>query len=193
MTTYADIQNAIREGIVTLSGLHDKAVSWSDNARGAGKTLIVLDELYAQEQDFRECYTPTQADPTKFAWTAMSLYYIRIQIRVESIYAQPGSDAMVALHRVMAGLRRPSFDWGLGKDLRHQMDNTTYIHHISFPHDTTTINARAFETGFRAVVDFPTTETEPDAPGMQTVLVDTGETEIGEPSPVETSLTIARP
>lgn len=193
MTTFAEVQNAIREGFVTLSGLHDKAVAWSDNAQAVGKTRVILDVVYFQDMDQRDCYEQNALDPTQFDWTLSTFYFLRIQVRVESIYNQPGHDAMVVAHRIKAGLRRPGFDWGLGQDLKNQQDTTTYFHHLSFEQDDTTINAHAFETNFRAVVDFPTDEEEVTVPGMQEVHIEEAEAEIGEDTPVEINQTIARP
>jgi hypothetical protein len=148
----AVVQNSIREGITALSGLHPKAVAWSDEQQAAGSTIVVLTIVQTGSGHDREEYAADEDDDTQLTWTLSTLHYIRVQIRVESQFNAPGSDALFTAEKLRAALRRPDTVWAAG--VVNQPDVNTYMHHVPFPHQGRTISAWAFETNFRAVTDF---------------------------------------
>lgn len=188
-----DVQDSIKAAVVGTAGTaHAKGVSWVNEPRGAGSVICILDILYAQSLQDRNCHVQDDEDPTIWYWRLSSLYYIRVQVRCEAILNAPNSDAMVALQKIRAGLLNPSLEMDDGVVIQH--DNDTYIHHISFPHQGHTISAYAFEVGFRAVVDAPLDPaTEDGAPNMQAVIFEETEVDVDEAAPVDFDQTIERP
>jgi hypothetical protein len=140
----------------------------------------------------RECVTEDEAILDQWNWALSSLYYIRVQIRTESVFNAPAADALFALEHIRASLKKPSVSLDAGVVMQH--DEETYVHHLSFPHDGRIVSAYAFELGFRAVIDFPLADpAEEAAPNMQSVVLDETAVEIGEDDPVDFDQTIARP
>lgn len=175
--SWKDAQDSIKAGIASLGAVVTGATVWSDDPRPAAKTLLILDPVsFASLQD-REEYVES-AVPGIWTWQLSSLYYIRIQVRAESVYTVSGSDAMFALEKVRAGLKRPTLLFGAG--VVNQPDNTTYVHHVPYSHDGHVISSYSFETGFRAVLDFPLTGTIPAAPNMTSVILLATEIDVGE-------------
>lgn len=192
----ADVQNSIAEGIKALgTTVSTAAVTWADEPRPAAKVLLILDLVQIGAIQDRICYVET-ATPGEFVRQLSTLFYLRIQVRAESVYNHPASDALFALERVRAGLRNPpdGFAWGAG--VRNQPDVNTYTHHLSYPDKGRTISAYAFETGFRAVVDHPLSGDISAGPNMRSVMVDPSDPaqiEVGEPDPVDVSFQVDRP
>lgn len=189
MTSFAQVQTAIRDGIVALNVVPAKAIAWANEQQSTAKTKVTLNMLYATAIQDRDTYTTDLDLPTQ--WALSTLWYIRVQIRVDSVFNAPGADAIVALERIRAGLKRPGLEWDAG--LVYQPDDITYVHSVSFQHDGHTINSHSIELGFRAVTDFPLTGPEDAEPNMQTVEVLESEIEVGEDDPVEYEATVARP
>lgn len=186
MTTFADVQNAIQSGIQYLGVVPNKAVSWSDDASPASAVCIILDlvslEAIIDRQD---------TDPVTAQWSLSSMYYLRVQVRAESIYNTPGRDALIALETVRAGLQRPDITWGAG--VVYQPDAQTYVHHVSYLSEERILSSYSFETGFRAVIDYPTAPaTVQNAPNMQEVDV-VGAADDGETPVPAIDLTVLRP
>jgi hypothetical protein len=187
-----DVQDAIKAAVVGTEGVVTGAVAWVDEQRPAAMVIAILDILYCQSLQDRNCYAEDEDNPGSFFWQLSTLYYIRVQVRCEAIYNAPNSDAMVALQKIRAGLLRPHLELDSGAVIQH--DNDTYVHHISFPHQGRTINAYAFEVGFRAVVDAPLSPaTEEAAPNMQAVIFEETEVDVLEDDPVDFDQTIERP
>jgi hypothetical protein len=111
------------------------------------------------------------------------------------VFNAPGSDALVALERIRAGLRRPDLEYTDG--VRNQPDEQTYVHHTSFLSDGRIVSAYSFETGFRAVVDYPIVDGEPGSvdagTNMQTVEVLGSEIDVNEATPANVDQEIDRP
>jgi hypothetical protein len=188
--SFADVQTAILAGVRSLGATASpKAITWSDEPSGAGTVKVVLDIVTLNAMQNRETYVTTGPST---AWELSTLYYVRVQVRSEAIYNAPGHDAMVALERIRAGLLRPDLVWGAG--VVHQPDEQTFVHHLSFPDGSgRTISAYAFETGFRAVVDFPLGAPPVDVtPGLLEVVLD-GDADVGEDDLIEIDRTIERP
>lgn len=189
MTTLADVQNAIKAGIqfVNPTGSNG-AVFWADEAEPAGKFLLILDLLDSEQLIDRQ-----GVDPETGLWTLSTLYYLRVQVRAESVYNTPGKDALILLEAVRAGLQRPDLVWGAG--VVYQADVNTYVHHVSYiDKDGHMRSSYSFETGFRAVVDFPTAPaTVTGQPNMEEVAIDQGIVDNGEIPPPEIDLTVDRP
>lgn len=186
---WKNVQDSIKAGIASLGAVVTGATVWSDDPRPAAKTILILDPVsFAALQD-REEYIES-AVPGIWEWSLSSLYYIRIQVRAESVYTASGSDAMFALEKVRAGLQRPTLVFGSG--VVNQPDSTTYVHHVPYPHDGHIISSYSFETGFRAVMDFPLTGTIPAAPNMTSVILLATELEVGEVVPANIDQTIGR-
>lgn len=188
MTTLADVQNAIKAGIQFVNPTGStRAVVWNDEAEPGAKALIILDLLDSEQLLDRE-----DVDPTTGAWTMSTLYYLRVQVRAESIYNTPGRDALILLEAVRAGLQRPDLMWEAG--VVYQADSNTYVHHVSYiDKDGHMRSSYSFETGFRAVVDFPTAPaTVTGEPNMQEVVA-TGTPDNGEIPAPEIDLTVDRP
>jgi hypothetical protein len=178
--SFGDVQTAIKAAVQGCNAFSsDAAVTWVDEPRPAAKTFAILDILYEQCLQDRNCHVEDEDSPGTWYWRLSSLYYIRVQVRCESIFNAPNHDANVALHKIRAGLLNPSLELDSGVVVQH--DESTYVHHISFAHEGRTISAYAFELGFRAVIDFPLDPATSEAtPNMQTVRfaeteVDTGE------------------
>jgi hypothetical protein len=174
-----DVQDAIKAAVQGCNAFASAgAVTWVDEPRPAAKTFAILDILYEQTLQDRNCYVEDEDAPGTWYWRLSSLFYIRVQIRCESIYNTPNHDANVALHKIRSGLLNPALEMDSGVVVQH--DESTYVHHISFAHEGRTISAYAFELGFRAVIDAPLDPaTEEAEPNMQTVRfaeteVDTG-------------------
>jgi hypothetical protein len=194
MTTLAQVQNAIRLGIVSAATgvVHSSAISWSDEQQPAGKVRLILDPVYFNVVQDRETYTEDDDNPGQFLWGLSTLYYIRVQLRAESVFNTPGSDALASLELVRAGLRRPTLTWGAG--VIYQPDDLTYVHHLPFTHDGRTINCHAIEMGFRAVVDFPSAGPEAAEPNMMRVEVEADPgIDVGELDPEPYEADIDRP
>lgn len=187
-----DVQNSIKAAVAGTNGVVTGAVAWVDEQRPASTVIAILDILYCQSLQDRNCYVQDDEDPAVWYWRLSSLYYIRIQVRCEAIYNAPNSDAMVAMQKIRAGLLRPDLEMDAGVVVQHDTD--TYVHHVSFPHQGRTISAYAFEVGFRAVVDAPLGTPEEGAPNMQAVILDETSVEAGgEAAPVSFDQTIERP
>lgn len=189
--SFADVQNAIRDGVASLAVVPTSAVAWSDEQRPGGKVLLILDNVYSLPMQDRETYTEDEEVPGTFVWELSTLFYIRVQVRAEAIYNAPGSDAMVALEAVRAGLRRPTMTWDAG--VIYQPDDLTYIHHVPSIHDNRKISGYALEMGFRAVVDYPLDGPGESLPNMQTVEVLESTIDTGEEDPVDYEATVERP
>lgn len=163
MTTFADVQNAIQAGVQYLGVVPNSAVSWSDDSSPASKVCIILDLL-----DLVAVIDRQDTDPTTAAWSLSTQYYLRVQVRAESIYNKPGRDALISLEAVRAGLQRPDIPWASG--VVYQADAETYVHHVSYMSEGRMLSSYSFETGFRAVIDYPTAPaTVQNAPNMQEV------------------------
>ena len=189
IVSWKDVQDSIKAGIASLGAVVTGATVWSDDPRPAAKTLLILDPVsFAALQD-REMYTESAIQGI-WNWSLSTLYYIRIQVRAESVYTASGSDAMFALEKVRAGLQRPTLVFGSG--LVNQPDSTTYVHHVPYPHDGHIISSYSFETGFRAILDFPLTGTQAAAPNMTSVILLDTEIEVGEVVPEDIDQTISR-
>jgi hypothetical protein len=193
----ADVQDAIADGIKTLGTTASPlAVTWADEPRPAGKVLLILNLVQIGAIQDRICHVPG-VDPGTFVSKLSTLFYLRVQVRAESVYNHPASDALFATEKVRAGLRNPptGFVWGAG--IRNQADENTYVHHISYPDKGRTISAYAFETGFRAVVDHPLEGVIDSGPNMTSVITEdadgAAEVDIGEDEPQELAITVARP
>jgi hypothetical protein len=148
----ADVQNAIRDGIVSLGAAVPGAVVWAEEARPAAKVLVVLRIVQWGNDIDRETYSEDEDNPGQLLWELSTLHYIRIQIQCETTYNAPGVDALFTLEKIRAGLRRPDLVWGAG--VVNQPDVNTYIHRVSYPHGGHIISAYSFETNFRAVTDY---------------------------------------
>jgi hypothetical protein len=162
----------MKDGITSLVPLkHRKAVVWADEQRPAADPLIILNIVQNDADVDRECYVEDPDNEGQWLWKLSTLYYIRLQVRVETQFNKPGRDAMVLAEHIRASLRRPDINWDAG--IHNHPDINTYLHHVTFSHDGHYINAWSFETNFRAVVDFPlTTEGNVVAPpNMQQVEV----------------------
>lgn len=192
MTTvgWSDVQNAIKQAVIDTEAVGELAVCWTDEQRPAGKVIVILDLVYLQTMQDREDNTEGST-PGLFDWSLSSLYYIRVQARAESVFNAPGYDALFALEKVRAGLLRPDIELDAG--IVYQPDNSTYVHHISFPHEGRTVSAYALEMGFRAVLDYPLAGPMDAAPNMVEVDVDVGEVDVGEDDPVEIAAVVDRP
>lgn len=186
-----DVQNSIKAGIQSLAAVVNAAVVWSDEPQPTAKTKLYLDMVYLDAIQDRSCVSVSELDPQEVEWALSTLYYIRVQVRAEAIFNAPGSDALVALEKVRAGLRRPDLVWAAG--VVNQPDDQTFVHHVSFPHDGRTISAYSFETGFRAIVDFPLSGEFPPAPNMMKVVLEDTEVEIGEDDPQSFDQELDRP
>lgn len=187
MTSWTETQNGIKAAIVYVAQVAAGAVAWSDEQRPSAKTLIILDLLYVDAiQDREDVVTAT------LAWTLSTLYYIRVQVRAESVFNGPGVDALFALERVRAGLHRP--DIVLSADLGIQFDDQTYVHHVSTTADGRTISSYSFELGFRAVLDYPLAGGAVMAdPNMVEVDVHTGTVDLGSGTPPQIDRVVLRP
>jgi hypothetical protein len=171
----ADVQNAIRDGIVSLAATAPGAgaaapVVWAEEQRpAAGKGIIILKIVQWDADVDREEYTEYPDNPGQLVWTLSTLHYIRIQVQCETQYNAPGVDAFFLLEKIRAGLRRPDlvFDHGI---MNHP-DINTYVHRVSFVHGSHVISAYSFETNFRAVTDFSLDGPLPAGTNMQTVEV----------------------
>lgn len=193
----ANVQDAIKDGIQALMTTPSvKAVTWADNPRPAAKVVLILDLVQIGAIQDRVCYVET-ATPGEYKRVLSTLFYLRVQVRAESVYNTPASDALFAVEKVRAGLRNPpaGFAWGAGAV--NQPDENTYVHHVSFPHQGRTISAYSFETGFRAVVDHPLEGEISAGPNMQSVITEDAdgpaEVDVGEVDPVDLSITQSRP
>lgn len=159
--SFANVQDAIKQGVIALGAVNSKAVVWADEERPAADPAVILNIVQNDADVDRECYIADPDNPGQLLWRLSTLYYIRVQVRVESQYNKPGRDAMVAAEAIRAGLRRPDLAWGAG--IFNHPDINTYLHHVTFTHGSHYINAWSFETNFRAVVDFPLVANLPGA------------------------------
>jgi hypothetical protein len=149
----SDVQNAIRDGIVSLGVTPDpKAVVWAEEQRPAAKVLIILKIVQWDADTDREEYTEDPDNAGQLLWSLSTLHFIRIQVQAESIFNAPGVDALFTLEKIRAGLRRPDLVFGAGV-LNHP-DVNTYVHRVSWAHDGRIVSAYSFETNFRAVTDY---------------------------------------
>ncbi|MES2384527.1 MAG: hypothetical protein V4593_08255 [Pseudomonadota bacterium] len=148
----ADVQNALKAGIVSIAGAAAGAVVWADEQRPAAGTLVVLNMVQFSADQDREAYAEDADDATQLTWGLSTLHHIRLQVRCESQYNAPARDALFVVERIRAGLLRPDLVWGAG--LVNFPDQATYLHHVPFPHQGRLVSAWAFETNFRAVTDF---------------------------------------
>lgn len=191
-TSWRDVQLAIKAGIVSLAATPGgaAAVVWEDEPRPSPKVVLILEPIYFDALQDRDGYEPDDDNPGQFKWALSTLYYVRMQIRAESIYNAPGSDALFTLEKVRAGLRRPDLEWGAG--VVNQPDVQTYVHRVSYVKDGRVVSSHSFETGFRCILDYPLDGPVEAAPNMQSVIVE-GEAEVGEDDPVEINQTIDRP
>ncbi len=190
--SWSDVQLAIQAGIRTAAvGVTPKAIVWADEPRPAGITVFILEPVYMQHLQDRDTFTANEDNPGGFRWDLSSLYYIRVQIRAESVYNAPGFDALFALENIRAGLANPTLVWGAG--VAYQPDISTYVHHTPYPHGGRTVSAYSLECGFRAVLDYPLDQVVEGAPNMQSVVLDETEVEIGEDDPVDLDQEIERP
>ncbi len=146
------VQDSIKVGLASLGATAAGALVWADEARPAAFRYVILNVVTADAIQDREEYAEDPEDPTQLVWTLSTLYYIRVQVRAESIYNDPTRGAWMTLEKIRAGLKRPDLVFTDG--VVNQPDDDTYIHHTSYPHDGHMINSYSFETGFRAVVDF---------------------------------------
>lgn len=170
----ADVQNAIRSGIAALagavgSGVSSKAVVWSDEERPAASVVVILTIVSSGSDHDREEYDEDAETPGQLTWTLSTLHFIRVQIRVESQYNAPGSDALFTAERLRAALRQPTLSWDAG--VVNEPDRATYMHHVPFPHGGRLVSAWAFETNFRAVTDFALAGPQAAGSNMQQVEV----------------------
>lgn len=186
--SFANVQDSIKNGIIALHCVNDKAVCWADEARPAADPVVILNIVQNDADVDRDDYFEDPANPGQLLWRNSTLYYIRVQVRVETQFNKPGRDAMVAAEAIRASLRRPDLVWAAG--VFNHPDINTYLHHVSFTHDAHTINAWSFETNFRAVVDFPLGDALGIAVGANMTSVEV----IGsESDPPATDQTIYRP
>lgn len=171
--TIADMQNAIKTGVRALvgAGVVPSAVVWSDEERPAANTVVILTIVQLGSDHDRECYEADPEDPTQLVWKLSTLQYMRVQIRVESIYNAPGRDALFVAEHLRAAMHRPDADWG--PEVIQKPDVNTYMHHVPFPHGGRLVSGWSFETNFRAVTDFPTEDGNglPAGANMQSVEV----------------------
>lgn len=179
MTTIAEVQDSIRSGIRSLGATASTAaVYWTDEPQPAAKVLVSLDIVNLAAIQDRETYNTDGDSDSGVDWELSSLYYIRVQIRAEAVFNASGHDALFTLEKIRAGLRRPDLVWEEG--VVNQPDEVTYVHHVSFPFEGRTISAYSFETGFRAVIDFPIDVPPVDAGvGILEVVVD-GDVELDD-------------
>lgn len=151
--TIADMQNAILEGVRAIAGVAESAVSWSDERRNAAKVNVILTIVQLGSDHDREEYIEDPDNADSLLWTMSTLQYMRVQVRVESQFNAPGSDALFVAERIRAALRRPDLVWG-GGEVINKPDINTYMHHVPFSHDGHIVSGWSFETNFRAVTDF---------------------------------------
>jgi len=151
----ADMQNAILAGVRSISGLPAGAVVWSDEQRPAADPIVVLTIVQLGSDHDREEFAADPDDDTQLVWTMSTLQYMRVQVRAESVFNQPGRDALTVAERIRAGLRRPDLVWDAGGQVINKPDINTYLHHVPFPHNGRIVSGWSFETNFRAVTDFP--------------------------------------
>jgi hypothetical protein len=181
------VQNAIKAAIVGTGAVAASAVFWEDEERGAAKKPVVLTELYWDLIHSRDEYVQVLDE---FQWRMSSLYYVRVQVRTESIYNSPGNDARFTLEKIISGLRRPTLE--MDAEVVLQPDDQTYVHRHAHSVDGRTLNVWSFETGFRCVVDFPLAGPEDTGPNMQQVLID-ADADVGEAALVSLDQTVDRP
>lgn len=172
-TSWADVQHAIKAAVVSVAGAAPGAVVWNDEQRPGAKVLLILDLLYLDAIQDRED-VDVETDPSSPTWTLSTLYYIRVQVRAESVFTAAGADALFALERVRAGLRRP--DLALDAGVVVQYDDQTYVHHLRAIADGRTISSYSFEIGFRAVLDYPIADPSDIAAAPNMTEVDIGAT-----------------
>lgn len=155
------MQNAILEGVRSIAGTPESAVVWSDEQRPAAKVVVILTIVQLGSDHDREEYTENPDVPGQLIWEMSTLQYMRVQVRVESVYNAPGSDALFVAERIRAGLRRPDLVWGPEGEVINKPDINTYLHHVPFEHNGRLVSGWSFETNFRAVTDYLL---PPDAP-----------------------------
>lgn len=166
----ADVQRSIKAAIVGTGAVAASAVFFEDEQRAAAKMPVILTELYWDLIHSRDTYTESETTPGAFVWGLSSLYYVRVQVRVESIYNAPGNDARFTLEKIIAGLRNPQLE--MDSEVVLQPDDQTYVHRHAHSVDGRTLNVWSFETGFRCVVDYPLPGPADAGPNMQQVLID---------------------
>lgn len=165
----ADVQNAIRGGIVSLGAAAAGAVVWEDEQRPAAKVLVILKVVQWANVADREEYTEDADTAGQLTWALSTAHHIRIQVQCESQYNAPGADALFTLEKIRAGLLRPDLTWTSG--VINQPDVNTYVHRVSFAHGGHVISAYSFETNFRAVTDYALAGPVPAGTNMQQVEV----------------------
>jgi hypothetical protein len=165
----ADVQHAIKDGIASLGAVATGALVWAEEQRPAAKTLAILKIVQWDADVDREDYAEDPDNPGQLVWSLSTLHYIRIQIQCETQFNEPSVNALFALEKIRAGLRRPDlvFDHGV---LNHP-DINTYVHRVPYPHSGHIISAYSFETNFRAVTDYALDGPIPAGANMQSVEV----------------------
>lgn len=194
MTTpvgWNQVQDAIRACIVSTGGVAANAVAWENEQRPTAKIPITLKLIYADAIQNRDTFTANIPDDGGFKWALSTLYYVRIQVRAESIFNAPGADALFTLEKIRAGLQRPGLT--LASGVVTQPDDQTYMHDFPFAFDGRIVSCFTFEMGFRAIIDFPLTGPEAAGPNMVDVEVNTGLVDTGETDPVVIAADVDRP
>jgi hypothetical protein len=167
------MQDAIKTGVRAIvgAGVAPTSVVWSDEERPAANTVVVLTIVQLGSDHDRECYEEDPDDATQLVWKLSTLQYMRVQIRVESIYNAPRRDGLFVAERIRAAMHSPFTSWG--PEVIQKPDVNTYMHHVPFPHQGRLVSGWSFETNFRAVTDFPTEDGNGVAAGtnMRTVEV----------------------
>jgi hypothetical protein len=185
-----NVQDAIKAAVVATGGLGAASISWVDDKRPTGKVIGILDLVYLQNMQDRDTYTEKDGSPGEFEWALSSLYYVRVQIRVESIFNTPQYDALFALEKIRAGLRNPMLV--VSDDIRLQPDESTYVHHVSFTKDDHVVSAYSLEFGVRCVLDYPLTGPVDGEPNMQEVTLE-GDVDVGELADAGIDRVVTRP
>ncbi len=183
------VQDAIKAAVVATGGLPAPAISWVDDKRPTGKVIGILDLVYLQNMQDRDTYTEI-GTTGQYEWALSSLYYVRVQIRVESIFNTPQYDALFALEKIRAVLRNPML--AVSSDIALQPDESTYVHHVSFTKDDHVVSAYSLEFGVRCVLDYPLTGPVDGEPNMQEVTLE-GDVDVNEPADADIDGTVTRP
>ena len=188
--SFATVQNAIKQAVIDTGVLNAKSIAWVDEQRPSANVVCILDIVYLQNMQDRDTYTEQSGAPGVFDWSLSSLYYIRVQIRTETHKNAPGHDALFALEAIRAALRNPMLL--VSEDIKLQPDDSTYVHHVSFPSDGRTVSAYSLEFGVRCVLDFPLTGSIEGEPNMQEVVLE-GDVDVGELTDVDLDSSVTRP